>query len=199
MIAVPVYIETVAKYDLKDGIRLNFTTAYHPQSNGLALLHNDEWTDHFPWVLLGLRNTQKEDLKVSPVELVFGSQVSLSCDFSTTTPDDVDVTTFVNKFQKITNVIRYTESSDHNTKRKYYLPSDILKRKFVFIRADNCRKPFGLVYEGPLRVIRTVQNFSKGIIEQPEQPKRRGRPIKQALTMSYTAKEVCGDHAHNGS
>ncbi|KII60610.1 hypothetical protein RF11_07373 [Thelohanellus kitauei] len=129
----------------KLGIRLNFTTGFHPQSNGLverihptskaalrARLSNDKWTDHLQWVVL--------DLKVSIAVLVFGSQVSLHCDFSTSTPDDVDVTTFVNILHNITNAIHYSETSNHDTKRNKYIPSDLLKSKLVFIRANNCRK-----------------------------------------------------------
>ncbi|KII72557.1 hypothetical protein RF11_15635 [Thelohanellus kitauei] len=75
------------------GNRHNFTTDTHPQSNVLverlhrtlkasrrARLANDTWTDHLPW---------NENLNVCFAELVFGSQVSLPCNFSTTTPDDV--------------------------------------------------------------------------------------------------------------
>ncbi|KII72762.1 hypothetical protein RF11_10540 [Thelohanellus kitauei] len=83
-----------------------------------ARLANDNWTDRLPRVLQGLPNTQKEDLKVSPAELVFGGKVLLPCGFSSTTPNDVYITTFVNKFQNITNATLYTEYSNHFTKRK---------------------------------------------------------------------------------
>ena len=67
------------------GVKLSVTTAYHPQANGLverfhrrlkealkARLQGPDWSDHLPWVLLGLRTEPKEDLGASTVELVYG-------------------------------------------------------------------------------------------------------------------------------
>ncbi|KII64440.1 hypothetical protein RF11_15441 [Thelohanellus kitauei] len=81
-----------------------------------ARLANDKWTDHIPMILQDFRKTQNEDLKVFPAELVFGSQVSLPLGFSTTSPEDVDVTTLFIKLKKFTNPIRPTETSNHDTK-----------------------------------------------------------------------------------
>jgi hypothetical protein len=66
------------------------TTAYHPQSNGMvershrqlkdalrARLAGAKWTDHLPWVLMGLRAAPKEDSGVSSVEMVFGAPLTL--------------------------------------------------------------------------------------------------------------------------
>jgi transposase InsO family protein len=62
------------------------TTAYHPQSNGMVershrqlkdtlrgRLAGAKWTDHLPWVLMGLRAAApKEDSGVSSAKMVFG-------------------------------------------------------------------------------------------------------------------------------
>ncbi len=74
----------------KLGIKQLFTTAYHPQLNGMierwhrqlkdalrARLAGSDWPEHLPWVLLSLRTTPKEDAAVSSAELVFGSQLCL--------------------------------------------------------------------------------------------------------------------------
>jgi transposase InsO family protein len=67
------------------------TTAYHPQSNGMVershrqlkdtlrgRLAGAKWTDHLPWVLMGLRAAApKEDSGVSSVEMVFGAPLTL--------------------------------------------------------------------------------------------------------------------------
>ncbi len=70
------------------------TTAYHQQSNGLAehfryrhkyvlLAHCDEinWTDHLPWVLLGLCSAAREDDNTTPAQAVFSSPLILSGQF----------------------------------------------------------------------------------------------------------------------
>ncbi len=78
------------------GVKMRFTTPYHPQSNGAverfhrrlkeslrARLAGGDWPDHLPWVLLGLRAAPREDSGVSAAELVYGSPLSLPGQFLT--------------------------------------------------------------------------------------------------------------------
>ncbi|BHF62917.1 hypothetical protein SprV_0200590600 [Sparganum proliferum] len=66
------------------------TTAYHPAANGMverfhrqlkaslrAADDPENWTDHLPLVLLGIRSALKPDLDCSAAELVFGATVRL--------------------------------------------------------------------------------------------------------------------------
>nr|VZI41229.1 unnamed protein product [Spirometra erinaceieuropaei] len=66
------------------------TTAYHPAANGMverfhrqlkaslrAADDPENWTDHLPLVLLGIRSSLKSDLDCSAAELVFGATVRL--------------------------------------------------------------------------------------------------------------------------
>ena len=75
------------------GIRLQPTTAYHPQANGLverlhrrlkealkARLQGPDWCEQLPWVLLSLRITVKEDLECTPADLVYGSALTVPGD-----------------------------------------------------------------------------------------------------------------------
>jgi Integrase zinc binding domain len=74
----------------KMGIKHVMSTAFHPQSNGLmerahrrlkdalkACLAGPQWTEHLPWVLLGLRAAPREDSGVSAAELVYGAPLTL--------------------------------------------------------------------------------------------------------------------------
>jgi hypothetical protein len=78
------------------GIKMRFTTAYHPQSNELverfhrrlkealrARLAGADWPQHLPWVLLGLRAAPREDSGISAAELVYGCPLSLPGQFLT--------------------------------------------------------------------------------------------------------------------
>jgi transposase InsO family protein len=66
------------------------TTAFHPCSNGMverchrqlkdtlrARSAANDWPDHLPWVLLGLRAVPKEDSAVSSAEMVLGDPLVL--------------------------------------------------------------------------------------------------------------------------
>jgi transposase InsO family protein len=76
------------------GVKMRFTTPYHPQSNGAverfhhclknslqAQLASADWPEHLPWVLLGLQVAPREDSGVSVAELVYGSLLSLPGQF----------------------------------------------------------------------------------------------------------------------
>jgi hypothetical protein len=86
------------------GIKMRFTTAYHPQSNGLverfhhrlkealrARLAGADWPQHLPWVLLGLRAAPREDSGISAAELVYGCPLSLPGQFLSATEPPPDL------------------------------------------------------------------------------------------------------------
>uniref|UniRef100_A0A669EDT9 Gypsy retrotransposon integrase-like protein 1 n=1 Tax=Oreochromis niloticus TaxID=8128 RepID=A0A669EDT9_ORENI len=81
------------------GVKVHRTTAYHPQANGMcerfhrslkaafrASLTDGNWVDRLPWVLLGLRCAVKEDLGVSPAELVLGQPLRVPGEFLPESP-----------------------------------------------------------------------------------------------------------------
>jgi transposase InsO family protein len=76
------------------GIQHKLTTAYHPQANGMverfhrqlkaslrARLFDQQWMEHLPWVLLGLRAAPKEDCGFSSAEMVYGAPLTLPGEF----------------------------------------------------------------------------------------------------------------------
>ncbi len=75
------------------------TTAFHPCSNGLverchrqlkdalrARSAANDWPDHLPWVLLGMRAAPKEDSAVSLAEMVLGDPLVLPGQLPATEP-----------------------------------------------------------------------------------------------------------------
>ena len=71
------------------------TTAYHPEGNGLvewfhrrlkdslcARCTGLDWSDHLPWVMLGLRAAARKDTVILPSQAVFSSTVCLSVQLS---------------------------------------------------------------------------------------------------------------------
>lgn len=143
------------------GIQLHRTTSYHPQSNGLverfhrslktslkARLHDSNWIDELPWVLLGLRTVPKEDLQASSAELVYGEPLTVPGDFlsSNTTPWSP-----LDKL-KITRTPPVVPTSLHNTP-KTFVPPDLLTAKYVFVGHDAQRTPLQRPYDGPFEVL----------------------------------------------
>ena len=77
------------------GAELHHSTAYHPQSQGIAERVNrtlktslkargspSEWHDNLPWTMLALRNSSREDLEdLSSNEIVFGEPLRLLGEF----------------------------------------------------------------------------------------------------------------------
>jgi cleavage and polyadenylation specificity factor subunit 1 len=72
------------------GIKHIVTSAYHPQSNGMIERFHRQlkealrarecgaaWSEHVPWVLLGLRAAPKEESGTSAAEAVFGEKLVL--------------------------------------------------------------------------------------------------------------------------
>jgi transposase InsO family protein len=72
------------------GITQLYTTAYHPQANGMVERAHRQikdalrsrqagngWPEHLPWVLLGLRASPKDDSAISSAELAYGSPLVL--------------------------------------------------------------------------------------------------------------------------
>ena len=75
-------------------IKINHTTAYHPQANGMierfhrhlkqslkCYASPDAWYEALPWVLLGIRSAMKEDLSSSSAEYVYGEPLAVPGQF----------------------------------------------------------------------------------------------------------------------
>jgi transposase InsO family protein len=75
-------------------IQLSRTAAHHPAANGLMerwkaaiMCHaNQQWTEGFPLVLLGIRTAFKEDLQASVAELVYGKPLTIPGELLTRVP-----------------------------------------------------------------------------------------------------------------
>ena len=76
------------------GVNLHYTTAYHPQANGMverfhrtlkasltARCSGNDWHTQLPWVLLGLRTMPKDGLIHSAAEMVYGQPLVVPGEF----------------------------------------------------------------------------------------------------------------------
>ena len=76
----------------------NDTEALHRQLKAALFFHADEvCAEVLPLVLLGIRSTKKEDLKVSSAELVYGSPLRIPGEFFV--PSPVECTDFASRLR----------------------------------------------------------------------------------------------------
>lgn len=147
------------------GIQLHYTTAYHPQANGMverchrtmkaALMtrcSHLNWTDQLPWVMLGLRSTPKEGLDVSAAEMVFGQPLVVPGEFFPQQISNSDHSAELQAARWSAKQFAPCHPTRHN-QRDTYIPADLLTAKYVFIRQDLVKPPLSPPYKGPYLVL----------------------------------------------
>ena len=103
-----------------------------PQATQDALtcrITNNNWADQIPWILLGIRNARKKDLKCSPADIVFGGKVSLPGDMWTppTPADPSSLASMLNA--KISHVLPVPTRKNP---KSGYVPAALANADFVF-------------------------------------------------------------------
>ena len=135
------------------GIKLVHTTSCHPQANGMVerfhrasrafRCSTQAWPDSLPTVLLGLRKTYKEDLMISPTEMLFG----------TTSAAQADTASFTRSLRQLFCSLRPVPASRQVMQHPFFFRK-LRICTHVFKRVDSIRKPLELPYTSPHRMIR---------------------------------------------
>ena len=140
------------------------TTAYHPQANGMVerlhrqlkaalCAHNhSEWTDTLPAVLLGIRNSIKEDMQCTPANLVFGMHPRLPADL-------VDGNSSLPQYpasyaRTLRNLL--AEQKPFAPRPQHcgaYVHPALSTAPYVMLRCDAVRRPLQAPYMGPYKVL----------------------------------------------
>ncbi|CAH8493835.1 unnamed protein product [Dicrocoelium dendriticum] len=148
------------------------TTAYHPAANGIverfhrqlkaaltASQSNSQWSERLPIILLGIRNTIKEDIGCCPAELVFGTTLRLPGEMvlDSRVTGEVDPTSYVTRLRQHFSTIRPTPP--RISPRSQQVHPDLRTCPFVLVRVDSVRKPLTPPYEGPFKVVARKEKY----------------------------------------
>ncbi|KAF2892833.1 hypothetical protein ILUMI_13342 [Ignelater luminosus] len=153
------------------GIKLQHTTAYHPQSNGkierlyrtlktTQKAHNNvSWSETLPTVLLGLRTVIQENHNHSIAEMVYGQNIRLPgefvCEPSIRT---ISESCFIQNLRNHMENIR-PKKNRQITSQPIFVHKDLKTTSDVFLRIDRVKKQLEPPYQGPLEVIERNEKY----------------------------------------
>lgn len=152
------------------GVKIQHTTAYHPQSNGrIERLHRTlktalksqssaKWSDTLPTVLLGLRAAIQEVSNSTIAQMVYGQSIRLPGEFFCESKFQLPTETFVSKLQKHMELLR-PKPMQHKCRQTVFVHKDLKTCNHVFIRVDRVKKQLESPYDGPFRVIARSEKY----------------------------------------
>ena len=150
------------------------TVAYRPQHNGMverfhrrlkdALRASAEpfcWVSNLPFIMLSLRCALRDDGQPAPVEVVYGTPLTLPADLLVPSTERIqhDVTNYSHRLKSYMNAVRPIQTS-HNTSSssKSYVDHCLQTSEKVLIKNETKR---GLQpnYKGPYKVLHRDDKF----------------------------------------
>ena len=154
------------------GIKSHFTTAYHPESNGLVerfhrrlkesmiALGSEEPNDWFwrlPCSLLAIRTTLKPDIGASPADMVYGEGLAVPGTLLSNQPPSEEEEAeqrpnFLNNLRLEVARLQPTATSTHRRPR-IHVPNELQTATHVMVRKGGVQPSFQAPFTGPHRVI----------------------------------------------
>ena len=159
------------------GIKSHFTTAYHPESNGLVerfhrrlkesmiALGSEEPNDWFwrlPCSLLAIRTTLKPDIGASPADMVYGEGLAVPGTLLSTQPPTEEEAAeqqpnFLNNLRLEVARLQPTATSTHRRPR-VHIPEELRTATHVMVRKGGVQPSLQAPYSGPFKVISRQEN-----------------------------------------
>ncbi|XP_015929654.3 uncharacterized protein [Parasteatoda tepidariorum] len=152
------------------GVKINRTTAYHPQCNGkierqhrtlktAIKAHNSiKWSETLLTVLLGLRAALRDDTNYSISQMVYGKCIKLPGEFFDNSKVTTSTENFISNLQNQMETLKPLESK-YFKRNKVFVHKDLSSCSHVFMRIDRVRKPLESPYQGPYKVMDKSEKY----------------------------------------
>ena len=150
------------------GYTHHFTTAYHPQANGMVERAHRQlkealkarnagaaWPSHLPWVLLGLRAAPKEDSNISSAEILYGAPLVLPGQLSGIPEAPAEV--FHTRVRAAPPFINARPLPALEPKEA--IPDSLQNASFVYVLRGGANPPLKSAYSGPFSVVERNPKF----------------------------------------
>jgi hypothetical protein len=126
---------------------------------------DQQWTELFPLVLLGILTACKEDIQAPVAGLVYGEHLSITRELLTLTIDPVDPAHLITELRQY--MARLTPfPAAHHTSPSTFVHSDLVRCTHVFLRQDTTGRVLEPLYSGPYHVMsrktKTLQIMVRG-------------------------------------
>nr|CAB3263143.1 uncharacterized protein LOC104265615 [Phallusia mammillata] len=147
------------------GTKFCSTTAYHPQSNGLAeRLHRrlkaalksyenpTDWYSNLGLVLLGIRASHNVDLDASPAEMVSGKKLRLPGEFFEEVESSETKSDYAKRLTSFMSGLRFSPRREQPARRSY-IDKNLQTSSHVFVKVSGHKPPLHPSYTGPFKVL----------------------------------------------
>ena len=115
--------------------------------------------DQLPWVMLGIRATQKDDLGASPAEFVYGAPLALPGQSHNLAGAPPSTEPFLCDLRQAMEKLQPVPTSTHGNVTAEHIPAEFQKCPMVWIRRDGHRQPLTPQYNGPFQVVGRQEKF----------------------------------------
>ena len=130
-------------------------------------LSYESWVDALPLVLLGLRTAQKEDLKSSSAELVYGEPLRIPGEFLESTSRGTEPSQVLADLRHHMENLRPKPPLRHGQSQVFEHP-DLKDATHVFLRQDGVRRSLQPPYSGPYKVLERSDKTLKLLVRGQE-------------------------------
>ena len=154
------------------GCQRKRSCSYHPQAQGMierfhrslknaikAQTNPTNWVDSLPLILLSLRTAVKQEIGLSPAEMLYGTTLQLPGEILMSTPQTTDISHCINRLRNYMRELRPVEPRLGN--RKTFVSKELFKNSHVFVRVDRVKQALERPYTGPHLVISRNPKFFK--------------------------------------